>query len=65
MTTIQPKVQDPHYQDPLTNQFESDGANRRKTERRKQDSNGYAYISMVGWMDRRIKTRRVDDKIDF
>jgi hypothetical protein len=36
-------------------------ANRRQTERRTHESKGYAYISMVGWMDRREKKRRQDD----
>jgi hypothetical protein len=35
--------------------------NRRQTERRIHESKGYAYISMVGWMDRREKKRRQDD----
>jgi hypothetical protein len=40
---------------------ESEEANRRRVERRCQESKGYCYISMVGWMDRREKTRRQDD----
>jgi hypothetical protein len=39
----------------------AEDANRRRTERRCQESRGYCYISMVGWMDRREKTRRRDD----
>ena len=39
--------------------------NRRRSERREQESEGYTYISMVGWMDRRCKTRRKGDAIDF
>ena len=35
--------------------------NRRRAQRRCQESRGYCYISMVGWMDRREKTRRQDD----
>lgn len=35
--------------------------NRRRPERRIHESKGYAYISMVGWMDRREKKRRQDD----
>lgn len=31
---------------------------RRKNERREQESRGYAYIEMVGWMDRRERVRR-------
>jgi hypothetical protein len=65
MMTIQTKIQAPHRQDQLKNQFGSGGSNRRKAERRLQASHGYAYISMVGWMDRRIKTRRENDKIDY
>jgi hypothetical protein len=38
--------------------------NRRRTERRIHESKGYAYISMVGWMDRREKKRRQDDDYD-
>lgn len=36
--------------------------NHRKSERRQKAGNGYAYISMVGWMDRREQTRRNDDR---
>jgi hypothetical protein len=65
MMTLQTKIQAPHHQDQVKNQFRSGGSNRRKTKRRLLASEGYAYISMVGWMDRRIKTRRENDKIDF
>ena len=34
---------------------------QRQTERRKQKCEGYCYIEMVGWMDRREKLRRDDD----
>jgi hypothetical protein len=34
---------------------------RRDCERRKLESKGYTYISMVGWMDRREHKRRTDD----
>jgi hypothetical protein len=34
---------------------------RRSNERRKIESKGYTYISMVGWMDRREQKRRMDD----
>lgn len=44
---------------------EEDDSNRRQGERRHQKSEGYAYISMVGWMDRRSKKRREDDDYDF
>ncbi|MGB5984000.1 MAG: hypothetical protein WBG37_01750 [Desulfobacterales bacterium] len=38
---------------------------RRGDKRRKQRSQGYTYITMVGWMDRREKKRRNDDPLDF
>lgn len=34
---------------------------RRKRQRRMKKSRGYAYISMVGWVDRREKIRREND----
>lgn len=34
---------------------------KRKCERRKRECEGYAYIEMVGWIDRREKLRRDDD----
>ncbi len=34
---------------------------RRMGDRRKTDAEGYAYISMVGWMDRRECGRRTTD----
>lgn len=37
--------------------------NQRKTNRREQECEGYAYIEMVGWIDRREKCRRNDDRI--
>jgi hypothetical protein len=40
---------------------EKEEDNRRCVERRNQESKGYCYISMVGWMDRREKKRRQDD----
>jgi hypothetical protein len=42
-----------------------DNSNRRQSERRTQESKGYTYISMVGWMDRREKNRRYDDTSSF
>jgi hypothetical protein len=36
---------------------------RRKKERRKDACEGYAYIQMVGWMDRRERARRDNDCI--
>lgn len=35
--------------------------NHRKSERRHIESEGYCYIEMVGWMDRREKCRRNND----
>jgi hypothetical protein len=37
--------------------------NQRQCERRRKKSTGYAYISMVGWMDRREKNRRCTDHL--
>jgi hypothetical protein len=37
----------------------------RSSKRRRKASNGYTYVSMVGWMDRREKRRRCDDKFVF
>ncbi len=37
---------------------------RRKEERRKQECEGYCYIEMVGWMDRRECERRHDSGAD-
>jgi hypothetical protein len=42
-------------------QSDNEENKRRHTERRIQESKGYTYISMVGWMDRREKKRRQDD----
>jgi hypothetical protein len=36
---------------------------RRRNCRRKMESKGYCYITMVGWMCRREKIRRKDDDI--
>jgi hypothetical protein len=41
---------------------QQEACNHRKGERRQKAGNGYAYISMVGWMDRREQTRRNDDR---
>jgi hypothetical protein len=35
--------------------------NQRKTKRRERECEGYAYIEMVGWIDRREKCRRDGD----
>jgi hypothetical protein len=40
-------------------------SDHRHGERRQQESEGYVYMSMVGWMDRREKTRREDDVVDI
>ena len=34
-------------------------------DRRKLPSKGFAYISVVGWICRREKFRRKDDKLNF
>lgn len=34
----------------------------RKCERRQIKGEGFTYISIVGWMDRREKTRRATDR---
>lgn len=34
---------------------------QRKSERRSRECEGYCYIEMVGWIDRREKCRRDDD----
>ena len=36
--------------------------NQRKTNRRERECEGYAYIQTVGWIDRREKCRRNDDR---
>jgi hypothetical protein len=36
-----------------------------KGDRRKMPSKGLAYISVVGWICRREKCRRKDDKLNF
>lgn len=36
---------------------------RRKQERRKQDSPGYIRLTMVGWYDRRERNRRKGNNI--
>jgi hypothetical protein len=35
--------------------------NRQEQDRRNEPSKGFAYITTVGWIDRREKTRREDD----
>lgn len=38
---------------------------RRKDHRRTNECEGYAYIEMVGWMDRRERVRRDNDPSCF
>jgi len=38
---------------------------RRNEDRRKVPSEGFSYISVVGWICRREQCRRQDDKIDL
>lgn len=38
---------------------------RRRRHRRTTESQGYAYIEMVGWMDRRERVRRNNDPFRF
>ena len=49
----------------IKSQFDSDQGhfleNRQNQERRKKPSEGYTYISIVGWIDRRERFRRKDD----
>ena len=51
--------------DRLNTILEDEDTNRRQVERRQQESMGCAYISMVGWMDRRRKSRREEDYMDY
>jgi hypothetical protein len=39
--------------------------NRWKEDRRRESSEGFTYISSVGWIDRRERLRRKDDPYDF
>ena len=39
--------------------------NRWKENRRREPSEGYTYISTVGWIDRRERLRRKDDPYNF
>ena len=38
---------------------------RREEQRRREESAGFAYISTVGWICRREKSRRKDDEFMF
>jgi hypothetical protein len=52
----------PDVQTPRNDEVSFDGYEIRQGDRRKEPSEGYAYISMVGWFDRREQIRRkVDD----
>ncbi len=42
-----------------------DERHRREEQRRREESAGFAYISTVGWICRREKTRRKDDEFMF
>lgn len=39
--------------------------NRWGEDRRKEPSDGFTYITSVGWIDRRERLRRKDDPNDF
>lgn len=43
----------------------SNSSNKREDERRKKESQGYTYISIVGWICRRERTRRKDEESMF
>lgn len=55
----------PDEQIPQGNEIFSDVFENRQGDRRKEPSEGYAYVSMVGWFDRREQTRRKDDNYPF
>jgi hypothetical protein len=38
---------------------------RLEQDRRSDPSKGFAYITTVGWIDRRERTRRKDDPFDY
>lgn len=50
-------------------QFSFDPAHKLESrlddDRRTEPSKGFTYISSVGWIDRREKLRRKDDRFDF
>ena len=48
-------------QKPQSEENYADTHENRQDDRRKEASVGFAYISMVGWIDRREKSRRKDD----
>jgi hypothetical protein len=39
--------------------------NRQEQDRRNEPGKGFTYITTVGWIDRREKTRRKDDPFDY
>jgi hypothetical protein len=47
----------------LPSEAKNSDEDRRQECRRKLESKGYCYLSMVGWMCRREKIRRKDDDI--
>jgi hypothetical protein len=48
---------------PNSNHFSADNLRERRSEdRRRQPSEGFTRISMVGWICRRERTRRAGDK---
>lgn len=56
------KKETEHTNDIRTNHGKSHNLDIRvKEERRKRPSNGFTYISAVGWIDRRERLRRKDD----
>ena len=50
---------------PQDDELFSDVFENRQNDRRKEPSEGYAYVSVVGWFDRREQTRRKDDHYPF
>jgi cell division protein FtsI/penicillin-binding protein 2 len=38
---------------------------RQEQDQRSEPSKGFAYITTVGWIDRRERTRRKDDPFDY
>lgn len=55
----------PDDQIPQDDEFFSDVFENRRDDRRKEPSEGYAYVSMVGWFDRREQIRRKDDNYPY
>jgi hypothetical protein len=55
-----------HNNQPNTNHYsEYDFIERRSGDRRRQPSEGFTRISMVGWICRRERTRRKSDKFNW